>query len=1056
MTNLSTHEQTVNVALGEVLREMRRSWNVVADRRGKVLREGGYPDVLVLDAAGWPVVIEAKHHPHYAWAEDAATDRLGKRPVGGTYAIETAIALVYPPEFQQLEGEALRRAIRTTDALEYALYTHVRNDERGRERLPESGWLRGSVIDLAMLVHRAATPAQRIDELADVLEGGVMDAADRFSTLHPRMGEGRGAQLAEILEQTDDKGGQTRRMAMAVLLNALIFQEALAQAEFEITMGNRQRSVQSIDAFFGLLLRRTELLAEWDAILEQNYWPIFGIARRLLDPEFMPVGTVTDVLQPLWFTARRLVQGGVTRSHDLTGTVFQRLIADRKFLATYYTRPEAAALLAGLALPIDRPLGGDWSDAETLAGVQIGDFACGTGTLLSAAYQRLSLLHELHGGDAKALHGPMMRKGLVGLDVLNIAVHLTAAMLAGSHPDTPFDGECLLTMPYGAQEDEGVAIGSLDLLAAEVQASLIDRAAAVTAGGRSPEDVRDLVNRVSHEKFDLVIMNPPFTRPGGQEGAKKGSGNPAFAAFGTPKDIQKRMTTELRRAREGAPLAGGNAGMAADFLDLAMRKNNETGTLALVLPLSAISGIDWSAARDAIRNTYRDVIVITISNAGSHASSFSADTGMAEALIVARNTGPRERGRAVFAILPEFPRSPSMGGLIADSILRTMRDPVRRLEDGPVGATSLTLGGEHAGQLLDCPLPERGPWPVVGISDAMLAQTAHSVENGLLAAPGLSPNEANPIPIARIGEIAARGPYHMDIYWDKDNGVPQGPFELIKPAVTPVPTYPMLWAHDAQKERQLIVEPDAEGYIKIVTERHRAAIEQRVKQRLQRTGVNDDDEVQRAIDEQIAAAKETLLSDAYRVWQTATRAHYNRDLRFNSQSLVAAMTERPCIGGHTWPSVIFENHDHEYAFALWSNSTLGLLLHWWTANKTQSGRGRTTVTGIPRIPTLDVRELSAEQHARARAAFESLRNERFLPFDQIFDEDGNGSDPARAALDRALLVDVLGLPESLCADGGPLETLRRKLAAEPQIHGGKRTRVVFTDTGERTERRADR
>ncbi len=63
---------------------------------------------------------------------------------------------------------------------------------------------------------------------------------------------------------------------------------------------------------------------------------------------------------------------------------------------------------------------------------------------------------------------------------------------------------------------------------------------------------------------------------------------------------------------------------------------------------------------------------------------------------------------------------------------------------------------------------------------------------------------------------------------------------------------------------------------------------------------------------------------------------------------------------------------------------------------------------------------------------------------------------ASAVLDRALLVDVLGLPESLCAAGGPLETLRRKLAAEPQIHGGKRTRVVFTDTGERTVKRAGR
>ena len=1037
------------MALGEVLAGMRCGWNVLDERNG-ALDGGGRADILVLDESGWPVVIEAERE-NYASAERDAIARLGARPVGREHAIATVIALVYPPEFQRLSGAELRDAIRRTDALEYALYTHIREDERGRERLPEAGWLRGGVIELAMLVHRAATPTQRIDALASVLENGVNTAADVFSTLHPQFGVGHGAQLAGTLKQTDDENGQTRRMAMTVLLNALVFHEALAQAGFEVNVTGRRRVVQTIDTFFRLQLERPELLVEWDAILEQNYWPIFGIARRLLDPTLMPIETVSDVLQPLWFTARRLVQGGVTRSHDLTGTVFQRLIADRKFLATYYTRPEAAALLAALALPIDRPPGGaDWSDGETLAGVQIGDFACGTGTLLSAAYQRLSLLHELHGGDAKALHGPMMEHGLVGLDVLNIAVHLTAAMLAGSQPDTPFDGECLLTMPYGAQDAGNVAIGSLHLLGAHVQASLIDQAAAITAGGRKPEDVRDLVNRVSHDKFDLVIMNPPFTRPGGQEGTKKGRGNPAFAAFGTPKDVQKQMTAELRAAREGAPLAGGNAGMAADFLDLAIRKNNSTGTLALVLPLSAISGIDWGDARSAVREVYRNVIVITISDTGSHASSFSADTGMAEALIVADRDGNRERGRAVFAILPEFPRSAARSGLVADAILRAMREPVRRLEDGPTGATPLTLGNEYAGQLLDCPLPEDGPWPVVGISDATLAQTAYSIENGLLAAPGLPPNEAQPIPITRIGDIAARGPYHMDVYWDKDNGVPQGPFELIKPATSPVPTYSMLWAHNAERERRLVVEPDSEGQIKIVTERHQAAIEQRVKQRLQRAGVNDDDEIQRTIDEQIAAARETLLTDAYQVWQTATRAHYNRDLRFNSQSLIVAMTERPCIGGRSWPSVIFANPDHEYAFALWSNSTLGLLLHWWTANKTQSGRGSTTVTGIPRIPTLDVRALSDEQHARARAAFEALRGERFLPFDQI-DED-----EARAELDRALLVDVLGLPESLCADGGPLETLRRKLAAEPQIHGGKRTRVVFTDTGERTERRADR
>ena len=131
-----THEQTVNVALGEVLSGMRRSWRVLDERTGGVLVEGGRPDVLVLDASDWPVVIEAELANHQG-AEQDAIARLGKRPTGGEHAIETAIALVYPPELHEQRGEALREAIRTTDALEYALYTHVRDDERGPERLPD-------------------------------------------------------------------------------------------------------------------------------------------------------------------------------------------------------------------------------------------------------------------------------------------------------------------------------------------------------------------------------------------------------------------------------------------------------------------------------------------------------------------------------------------------------------------------------------------------------------------------------------------------------------------------------------------------------------------------------------------------------------------------------------------------------------------------------------------------------------------------------------------------------------------------------------------------------
>jgi hypothetical protein len=97
---------------------------------------------------------------------------------------------------------------------------------------------------------------------------------------------------------------------------------------------------------------------------------------------------------------------------------------------------------------------------------------------------------------------------------------------------------------------------------------------------------------------------------------------------------------------------------------------------------------------------------------------------------------------------------------------------------------------------------------------------------------------------------------------------------------------------------------------------------------------------------------------------------------------------------------------------------------------------------IPAIAILDARRLSNQQLTKAAEEFEAVKDRRFLPFDQL-DEDA-----ARADLDRRLLVHVLGLPESLCEPNGPMDRLRRKLSVEPQIRGGKQTRLVFTDDGE--------
>jgi hypothetical protein len=1001
-----THEQTINTALGEILQTLGSDWKVRAEEVGQTFEEGGRPDILIERPGGWPIVVEAEVGNHRQ-AEKEARSRLGNRLTGSTNSIDTSIALVYPDSLRHHHGSALRDAVRGA-TFEFALLTIQPN--KSVLRLPASGFLSGGVRDLALVLHRSSIPTWRAEALTDALEQGVTRAEGDFTSSHP-IGSPLGIKVAKTLGQNDDAEGQTRKMAMTVVINALVFHASLAEAEMQVLDSPKgsPRAVKSPGVFRKLgTFAPTPLLDEWEKILAVNYWPIFHAAQEILLA--MPTATAVHTLDGLWITAEALVGGGVTKSHDLTGVIFQRLIADRKFLATYYTRPACAALLAGLAMPQNKPLKGKWEDANTLVQCHIGDFACGTGTLLSTAYQRMGLLHEVHGGDSKALHPAMMKDGLVGLDVLNVAVHLTAAMLAGSHPETPFNGECLVTMPYGV-DGEWRFLGSLDLLSREAPMRLFEKAAR-TAGGGGAVEAKYIQSHILHELFDLVIMNPPFTRHGAREGDRAETPNPAFAAFNASEAEQKLLAAHLKTLAAGG-CGHGHAGMASYFVDLANRKTAPSGTVAFVLPLSAMSGLSWDAVRGLWRSKYSGVMVVTIAGRSTFSRSFSADTGMAECLVVAIKTPPRKpkENRAIFAILDRQPESVIEGELMAEALsLAVSNGSVRTLEDGPFGGTKVSLGNTLVGEIVDCPLPLEGAWPMVGLSDVSLGQTAFQLEHGRLWVDGMKSKDVAMVPVATIADVSSgMGSHDLDISGAgvKSDGLPQGPFKIIS-GTPPGAAYPCLWNHETTRERRLLVEPDSHGQIREVKGRVPAAIQERAEGQ----------------------------------WATATRAHYSRDLRFNSQSLIVAMTDQPSLGGRAWPSVVFEDRKHEFAFALWCNSTLGLLCHWWMSNKTQDGRGTVTVTSIPLVKTLDVRALTVAQHKAAKSVFTALSKQNLLPFDQV------NEDSARAEIDRALLVDVLGLDPALCEPGGPMDRLRRKLAAEPQVHANKQTRLVFTKTGE--------
>ena len=479
--------------------------------------------------------------------ESEATSRLGKQIRATGRTILSSIAVRLLERLRTKQGSLLQSELENASDIEMALYTG--SDPSTYSRWPRSGWILGAVSNLSILVQYASVPPEVIEKAADQLVAGVSEAAGLLKEMleeHP----GAIHRIGEELRQADSD--QTRRMSATILANAFVFQEYLAGGPDELASVNSLEQLRGSNSS----LTKSAVLAEWRKILAVNYWPIFDIARRIL--EVIPTAESQLLIEGLAGTADKLLQAQLMRSHDLTGSVFQRLIADRKFLAAYYTTPGAAALLVGLAITPDTlPESKSWSSAADVKELRIADFACGTGTLLSTAYQRISQLHELAGGDAKALHPDMMATALVGCDVLPAATHLTASMLAGAHPSVKYKQSAILTMAFGKQPDGEVAIGSLDLLDPQGKFEILSITASTIEGMGEVE--QETWRSLPHASFDVAIMNPPFTRATSHDGERAGVPNPMFAAFNSSDEEQRLMGDATKRLTKDTS-AHGNAG----------------------------------------------------------------------------------------------------------------------------------------------------------------------------------------------------------------------------------------------------------------------------------------------------------------------------------------------------------------------------------------------------------------------------------------------------------------------------------------------------------------
>lgn len=402
---MATTEHTINDALASVLRDTRTIWQISgvisSENTGMLKGTAGRPDIVVQEPNVCPVTIETEVLPAPT-VEQEAKSRLGCAVASTGQPILATIAVRLPSRLRLLSGGDLHRELCTASDLECVLFTGM--SPASVDRWPSTGWLEGSVRDISLLAQTAAAPPAVIEDAVSHLVSGVSEAAgilDHIAVSH----ESSLRRIAETLHQEDCT--QTRRMAATILADAFVFHETLAGSMDVLASLRSLAELRGADE-----LSKGKLLTEWRRILHVNYWPIFDIARRIL--ETIPTAHSKSLVHKLASTADRLVENQLMRSHDLTGAVFQRLISDRKFLAAYYTTPASASLMASLLLPQIQDLpSGRWADRKSLKSMRIGDFACGTGTLLSTVYQRLGQIHELYGGNSKEIHADMMGNSLV-------------------------------------------------------------------------------------------------------------------------------------------------------------------------------------------------------------------------------------------------------------------------------------------------------------------------------------------------------------------------------------------------------------------------------------------------------------------------------------------------------------------------------------------------------------------------------------------------------------------------------------------------------------------
>ena len=811
-----SHESIINDTLARFLRE-RCSLSAVAE----TLHDGRRPDIIVRLLEG-PVILEIELEPALTVEADALS-RLGMEIDGRR--VQNVFAVTIPGRLRSTSQQHLYERM----AGATLVWQEWRIDGTSGPKLS------GTAMELGNAVERTSPPAGDLDEAVDALDEGARRAGSRLYSSPGTLGR-----VSKIFGA--DAGDEAANMAALVIINAMVFQERLASNEVAF----QPVSAAMRDGRFS----RMTLLQVWEYILSIDYYPIFSMARDVVR-ELSEV-EATEVLGECARTAAALLGMGAVGRHDLAGRIFNRLISERKLLAAFYTSIPASTLLAGLALSPDRWSHVDWSNAEGISQLRVVDPACGTGTLLMAAYRQIVQNHSATASDDSDnpfLHQALVEKVITGADVVQAAIHLTAATLAAMSPSVRFEQMQLHTLRLGRDSSKKIWLGSLDWLEAPETQSFFSTTEEQIGAASGTGGI------IQRPMTDLVISNPPFTRRG-SDGGKEEALSRVFSLPEGDLESQQAIAKRTSALLKGTS-ANQMAGHASSFTVLADRMVIPGGRIALVLPVTALFGESWREVRRMLSSKYE--VEFVVSSHDPVLLSMSYDTAIAEALLVARRVRegehPSGRGRFVNLWRAPYQETDALALVRAVNVAASM--PLLRSDGPPVGGNSLVVGGEQWGEVLDGPVGE-GSWTSARWRRVVTGQFASALERGELWT-GDGAQVAGRVPVAIMGDVCNVGPQHRRIRGSL--GVFDGYHGWNGDA-----QFPALWSLDSSVHQGMLAEPNA--------------------WLIPKPGI-----------------------DHMPMWSQSGTLHITVDVRYNAQPIMAVHTDVRTLGVRAWHTLSVHEDD---------------------------------------------------------------------------------------------------------------------------------------------------